>query len=146
MHQDFWINRRTLQQDLAFAIVDQKIRKTVMDIIEAQKTCDMSERDQGKEPILKDHESLIHEYYADGTGAWKKSQFTDWTCPTCGGYVGTLVSGTGRWHIQGNTSYCSCCGQRIDWTKPDEEQWKLYDERKEKERQERERSLRMMRN
>lgn len=139
MNQDLWINRRNLRQDIALAIHDKKTREHVMLVIDVQPACDLSERDQGKEPILKDHESLMHEYYADGSGAWKSSKRTDWTCPTCGWFVGELISGSGRWHIQRETSYCTRCGQRIDWTKPDAEQWKLYEERKEKERQEWER-------
>ena len=67
MNQDFWINRRNLRQDIALAIHDKKTREHVMLVIDAQPACDLSERDQGKEPILKDHESLMHEYYADGT-------------------------------------------------------------------------------
>ena len=138
MNQDLWINRRSLRQDLALAIDDRKTRERVMAIIDLQQACDLSERDQGKEPILKDHETLMHEYYADGTGAWKSSKHTDWTCPTCGWFVGELFSGPGRWHIQRETSYCSRCGQRIDWTKPSEEEWRLYDERNAEEEKRRE--------
>lgn len=137
-NQDFWINRRNLRQDIALAIHDKKTREHVMLVIDAQPACDLSERDQGKEPILKDHESLMHEYYADGSGAWKSSKHTDWTCPTCGWFVGELLSGPGHWHVQGEKSYCSRCGQRIDWTKPSEEEWRLYEERKAEEEKRRE--------
>lgn len=138
MNQDFWINRRNLRQDMALAIHDKKTREHVMLVIDSQPACDLSERDQGKEPILKDHESLVHEYYSDGSGAWKSSKHTDWTCPTCGWFVGELFSGPGHWHVQRETSYCARCGQRIDWTKPSEEEWLLYDERKAEEEKRRE--------
>ena len=143
-NQDFWINRRNLRQDIALAIHDKKTREHVMLVIDSQPACDLSERDQGKEPILKDHESLVHEYYSDGTGAWRSSKHTDWTCPTCGWFVGELFSGPGRWHIQRETSYCSRCGQRIDWTLPSDEEKKLYEERREEYERRREQEYQKM--
>lgn len=129
MNENKWINTLGLHQDLALAIHDYKTREMVLKIVYAQKACDLSERDEGKAPILKEYESLMHEYYSDGTGAWKASKKTSWMCPTCGWFVGELISGPGRWHVQGEKSYCSKCGQRIDWKKPTDEEWRLYEER-----------------
>ena len=129
MNENKWINTLGLHQDLALAIHDYKTREMVLKIVYAQKACDLSERDEGKAPILKEYESLMHEYYSDGTGAWKASKKTSWMCPTCGWFVGELISGPGRWHVQDEKSYCSKCGQRIDWKKPTDEEWRLYEER-----------------
>lgn len=104
--------------------------------LESVKGIDLLERDTGKEPLLQDGSSLHHELYEDGTGAFKESRWNEWTCPTCGWFVGELYSGFGRWHIQCETSYCSKCGQKIDWTLPKEEEKRLYEERKAKEREE----------
>lgn len=104
--------------------------------LESVKGIDLLDRDTGKEPLLKDGSSLHHELYEDGTGAFKESRWNEWTCPTCGWFVGELYSGFGRWHIQGETSYCSKCGQKIDWSLPKEEEKRLYEECKEKEREE----------
>ena len=104
--------------------------------LESVKGIDLLDRDTGKEPLLKDGSSLHHELYEDGTGAFKESRWNEWTCPTCGWFVGELYSGFGRWHIQNETSYCSKCGQKIDWTLPKEEEKWLYEERKAKEREE----------
>lgn len=133
MNEDKWINTRGLHQDLALAIHDYETREMVLKIVYAQKACDLSERDEGKAPIMKEYESLMHEYYSDGTGAWKASKKTSWMCPTCGWFVGELISGPGRWHVQCEKSYCTKCGQRIDWKKPTDEEWRLYEERQAEE-------------
>ena len=138
MNEDKWINTRGLHQDLARAIRDYKTRELVLTVVYAQEACNMLDRDEGKAPILKESETLMHEYYSDGTGAWKASKKTSWMCPTCGWFVGELISGPGRWHVQGEKSYCSRCGQRIDWKKPTDEEWRLYEERQAEEEKQRE--------
>lgn len=139
MNEDFWINRRTLRQEIALCGLKKEEREYVDRVINRIKAIDMSERDEGKEPILERKTSTYHQMNADGKGEFKTKEFEDWTCPTCGWFVGELYSGHGRWHIQGETSYCSRCGQRIDWTKPSDEEKTRYEERKAKEREERER-------
>lgn len=133
---DGYINRRTLKQEIALGIRDYETRQRVQTIIDSIEEVNLSERDKGKEPKLETKTSVSHVSYADGSGGFESSTFTDWMCPTCGWFVGELFSGYGRWHIQGETSYCSRCGQRIDWTLPKAEEKRRYEERKTKEREE----------
>ena len=104
--------------------------------LESVNGIDLLDRDTGKEPKLKQGSSVYHETKADGTGGFRTSHWEEWVCPTCGWFVGELYSGFGRWHIQGETSYCAKCGQKIDWTLPKEEEKRRYEERKVKEREE----------
>lgn len=107
-------------------------------IIDKQKELNNSERDIGKEPCLEEVKSLWHESRADGTSRFKTSNILEWTCPNCGWFVGELYSGYGKWHIQGEKSYCARCGQHIDWTLPKEAEKRRYEERKRAEREEHE--------
>ena len=66
MNEDKWINTRGLHQDLARAIRDYKTRELVLTVVYAQEACNMLDRDEGKAPILKEYETLMHEYYSDG--------------------------------------------------------------------------------
>lgn len=134
-----WINRLRLKQDLALAIHDYDMRQQVMAIIDTYDSVDLLDRDMGKEPVLESKTRVCHVSYADGTGGFESRPYTDWMCPVCGWFVGELYSGHGRWHIQGDVSYCARCGQKIDWTKPEEEEKRRYEERKAKEREEFER-------
>lgn len=95
--------------------------------------------DIGEEPVLEEGVSTYHESRADGTGGFVSKEFLDWKCPRCGWFVGELYSGHGMWHVQGETSYCARCGQKIDWTKPKAEEKTRYEERKAREREEYER-------
>ena len=104
-------------------------------VIDAEKTISIFDRDNGAEPILEQKTSTHHESHADGSSAWVTTTFLDWTCPQCGWFVGELYCGHGRWHIQGERSYCSKCGQAIDWSKPKEEEKRRYEESKAKERE-----------
>ena len=139
MNNDYWINRRTLRQEIALAIRDYKTRKIVQAVIDSIPHIDLLERDEGKEPILEEGRSTYHVLREDGTGGFETNEYLAWECPVCGWFVGELYSGHGMWHVQGETSYCARCGQRIDWTKPDEEEKRRYEERKAKEREEYER-------
>lgn len=139
MNNDYWINRRDVLLELGRSGIDYDTREKVRRILEIAKTVDLSERDEGKEPILESRTSVYHVIRSDGTGGFKSSEYEDWMCPVCGWFVGELYSGFGRWHIQGETSYCARCGQRIDWTKPAAEEKRRYEERKAKEREEWER-------
>ena len=136
MNIDYWINRRTLRQEIALSELDYYVKEKVQAIINNVPGVDLSERDEGKEPVLETRTSTMHKINADGTGEFVSRDYTDWMCPVCGWFVGELYSGHGRWHIQGETSYCARCGQRIDWTKPAEEEKMRYEERKKKEREE----------
>ena len=108
-------------------------------VIDSEEEIILSERDKGAEPLLEEKTSFYDEVRADGTGGIKSSTHTDWMCPQCGWFVGELYSGHGRWHIQQDVSFCARCGQRIDWTKPKEEEKRKYEEQKKREREEWER-------
>ena len=136
MNEDKYINARTLKQDLAISGLSYETRQMVQQIIDTQKCVDILDRDEGMEPLLKEHTSVVHSDYADGHGETNECRFKDWTCPKCGWFVGELYCGHGKWHIQGERSYCARCGQKIDWTKPSEEEKRRYEERKSKEREE----------
>lgn len=135
---DGYIEKRNLLADLALEF-DYETSKKIRRIVEAQKECDLSERDTGKEPLLETKTGYSHVSYADGHGEFQTNTFTDWVCPTCGWFVGELYSGHGRWHIQSETTYCARCGQKIDWSLPKDEEKRRYEERKAKEREEWER-------
>ena len=135
MSEDRFINAWTLKQDLADALSWAE-REKVMMIIDAQKSVNMLDRDIGVEPLLENHTSAWHERHADGHGEFHTRTDLAWTCPKCGWFVGELYCGNGRWHIQQQTSYCARCGQKIDWTKPSDEEKRRYEERKAKEREE----------
>lgn len=105
-------------------------------IIDGEKELKPLDRDIGKEPILETSMKMWHESYMDGTGAFKQSEILEWRCPNCGWFVGELYSGFGKWHVQSETSYCSECGQKIDWTLPKAEEKRRYEERRAKEREE----------
>ena len=136
---DYWINRRELKQEIALCGLDYDTREKVQRVIDRIQGINLLERDEGKEPVLETRTSVSHVSYADGTGGFKDHTYTDWMCPVCGWFVGELYSGFGMWHIQGETSYCARCGQKIDWTKPEEEEKRRYEERKAKQREEWER-------
>ena len=133
---DGYVNKRELIQGLA---LDNRIsfdtRQIVREYIEHAKEVDLSERDTGKEPLLKQGSSLVHSVFADGSGMFDKSKWLEWVCPVCHWFVGELYSGYGRWHVQGETSYCARCGQKIDWTIPREDAKRRYEEYKAKERE-----------
>lgn len=139
MNIDFYINRRTLLQELARSGLKYEDRKVAERVIKNIKSVDLLERDEGKEPILETRTSVYHVRRADGKSGFRSREYTDWMCPVCGWPVGELYSGHGQWHIQYEKSYCARCGQRIDWTKPAEEEKTRYEERKAKEREEWER-------
>jgi len=138
MNDDRYINARTLKQDLVPALGWSE-RERVMMIIDAQKAVDVLDRDNGAEPLLEGHTSAWHEHHADGHGEFHTKINLDWTCPNCGWFVGELYCGHGRWHIQQTSSYCARCGQKIDWTKPSDEEKRSYEEQKAREREEWER-------
>lgn len=125
-------------QDIALHIDSYELKQKVQKIIDSQPTADFSERDIGKEPILESRRSAHHELMADGTGRFVTKEYEEWMCPTCGWFVGELYCGHGMWHIQGEKSYCSSCGQLIDWSKPSDEEKTRYEEKKRREREERE--------
>ena len=138
MNENRYINARTLKQDLV-PVLGWSERERVMMIIDAQKAVDVLDRDNGAEPLLEGHTSAWHEHHADGHGEFHTKTNLDWTCPKCGWFVGELYCGHGRWHIQQTSSYCARCGQKIDWTKPSDEEKRRYEERKAREREEWER-------
>lgn len=96
-----WINWLKLKQDIAFMWLDYDTREKVQSVIDRQEPITLLDRDEGKEPVLETKTSIYHVSYADKSGGFEKSTFTDWMCPTCGWFVGELYSGFGRWHIQG---------------------------------------------
>lgn len=112
-----------------------KAKRTIFEAAKDGTIGRLVDRDEGKEPVLETRTSTYHECYADGSGAFRTREFTDWMCPECGWFVGELYSGFGQWHIQGDMSFCARCGQRIDWTKPKDEEKKRYEVRKAQERE-----------
>ena len=134
-----YVDKMKILQELAFCDIGYENRPKVRVMIESIECVNLLDRDKGKEPILKQGKTLVHESFTDGTSGFRESRWEDWTCPTCGWFVGELYSGHGRWHVQGERSYCSKCGQKIDWTLPKEEEKHRYEERKAKEREEWER-------
>lgn len=133
---DDFISRRTLLQELPFLSIEPTDREKVRYLIERMKPVDMLDRDTGMEPILEEGKGLVHVNHTDGTSEWVEPPYLDWKCPKCGWFVGELYSGFGMWHIQDDTTYCSRCGQKIDWTKPQDEEKRKYEERRAKEREE----------
>lgn len=115
---------------------DYEMRHKFSDYINAFDSINLLDRDTGKEPLIKLGNSVYHCAYADGSGGFESKEYHDWVCPTCGWFVGELYSGHGLWHIQGETSYCARCGQKIDWTIPSDDEKRRYEERKAKEREE----------
>ena len=103
-------------------------------VIDEEKEIKVFDRDTGAEPILEEKTGCCHVHYADGHGEFQTNTSLDWKCPNCGWFVGELYSGFGKWHIQGESSFCAKCGQRIDWTKPREEEKRRYEEEKERKR------------
>ena len=108
----------------------------ICDVIVSLKGIDLLDRDTGKEPVLETKSNVMHVSYTNGTSGFKETTFTDWMCPVCGWFVGELYSGFGRWHIQRETSYCARCGQKIDWTKPSDEEKRRYERIKAAKRKE----------
>ena len=108
--------------------------KEIDSVIDEEKEIKVFDRDNGAEPILETRTSMHHELHSDGHGEFVQSTFTDWMCPNCGWFVGELYSGFGKFHIQSETSFCSKCGQKIDWTKPKEEEKRRYEADKERQR------------
>lgn len=60
-------------------------------------------------PVKATHESIIHENRGDQPHAWIESHCELWKCPCCGKTVWSGIS------IAKKSSYCSDCGQKIDW-------------------------------
>ena len=131
-----YADKMKILQELAFVDIGYENRKKVREMIESIECVNLLDRDTGKEPILESGSSLARVSYTDGTGGFESRPFTDWVCPVCGWFVCELYSGHGRWHVQGECSYCSKCGQKIDWTLPHDEEKRRYEERRAKELEE----------
>ena len=110
--------------------------KVIDKVIDAEQEIKVFDRDNGEEPILETTTSVHHELRSSGHGEFVSKTITEWHCPQCGYFVGELYSGYGKWHIQGETSFCAKCGQRIDWTKPKEEEKRRYEEERKRNREE----------
>ena len=130
-----YVNKRDLVLNMPKAW-DYDTRAKFRGYIALTEDIDLLDRDKGKEPLLKTGNTVVHSMYADGHGEFEEKHYHDWVCPTCGYFVGELYSGFGKWHIQGDTSYCSRCGQKIDWSLPKEDEKRRYEEQKAKEREE----------
>ena len=110
--------------------------KVIDKVIDAEQEIKVFDRDNGAEPILETTTSVHHELRSSGHVEFVSKTITEWHCPQCGYFVGELYSGFGKWHIQGETSFCSKCGQRIDWTKPKAEEKSRYEEERKRDREE----------
>lgn len=60
-------------------------------------------------PVKVTHKSIIHENRGDQPHAWIEGHCEVWECPCCGNTVWSNIS------IAKKLSYCSDCGQKIDW-------------------------------
>jgi len=132
---DEYIDKRNLLQELVFLDIPYDSRERVRRLINTRTSVNLLDRDTGKEPILEEGASLVHCSYADGTSGFENHPYFDWKCPVCGWFVGELYCGHGMWHIQGEKTYCSKCGQKIDWSKPSDDEKTKYEERKAQERE-----------
>ncbi len=131
-----YIEKRTLLQELpGISCLTWEARQMIRNMIESIPEVSLLKRDEGKEPILEEGSTLVHESRTDGKSGFRSRPYLDWKCPVCGWFVGELYCGQGRWHIQQERSYCSRCGQKIDWTKSSEEEKRRYESRKADERE-----------
>ena len=132
-----YIEKRRFLQELPFiSCLTWEARQMIRKKIEEMPEVSLLKRDEGMEPILEEGSTVVHESRADGTSGFVSRPYLDWKCPVCGWFVGELYCGHGRWHIQQERSYCSRCGQKIDWTKPLDEEKTRYETRKAEERKE----------
>lgn len=132
-----YIEKRRFLQELPFiSCLTWEARQMIRKKIEEMPEVNLLTRDEGVEPILEEGCSTVHECRADGTSGFVTRPYLDWKCPVCGWFVGELYCGHGRWHIQQEKSYCARCGQKIDWTKPLDEEKTRYETRKAEEREE----------
>lgn len=91
---------------------DECVKKnfTLKSLLEAR------EKQIVKKPILKTGVEVIHVNREKGPHELTKSKYQDWTCPTCGCFVGQRYNSTQLTHDQRKHKFCSECGQRIDWS------------------------------
>ena len=133
--EDRYINKRELLQSIGMTFPIE-VKNVLKRLIDGCRSVDLLERDKGVEPLLEGKSDIVHTDYADGHGETTMKKYLAWTCPKCGWFVGELYCGYGKWHIQQETSYCSRCGQKIDWSKPSEEEKRRYETEKAREREE----------
>lgn len=60
-------------------------------------------------PVKAIHKSVVHENRGDQPHTLRESECEVWECPCCGNTVWSGIS------IAKKSSYCSDCGQKIDW-------------------------------
>ena len=60
-------------------------------------------------PVKVVHKSIVHENRGDQPHTLRESECEVWECPCCGNTVWSNIS------IAKKLSYCSDCGQKIDW-------------------------------
>ena len=96
------------------ALIDKDYKEEAAEYLEVLQTAVESlEKHTPKKPIFQHRESVVHYDYADGHGESKVERYADWTCPVCGWFVGEQY--VPRKHNQQKSSFCSRCGQAIDW-------------------------------
>lgn len=92
---------------------------TINNICEAvhnMNTCSRSDGEKAQKPVLKDGVSVVHSDYANGTAKTETQRWREWVCPVCGWFVGErLVHSHIGTHDQQQSSFCSRCGQKINW-------------------------------
>lgn len=91
---------------------DECVKKnfTLKSLLEAR------EKQIARKPILKSGIEVIHVNREKGPHELAKSKYQDWTCPTCGCFVGQRYNSTQLTHDQRKCKFCSECGQKIDWS------------------------------
>lgn len=95
---------------------DECVKKnfTLKSLLEAR------EKQIARKPIIKSGTEVIHVNREKESHELTKSKYQDWTCPTCGYFVGQRYNSTQLTHDQRKCKFCSECGQKIDWSKKDE--------------------------
>lgn len=91
---------------------DECVKKnfTLKSILEAR------EKQIAKKPILKTGAEVIHVNTEKRPHELIKSKYQNWTCPTCGCFVGQRYNSTQLTHDQRKCKFCSGCGQKINWS------------------------------
>lgn len=107
-------NRKITLSDLEnyMKFEDECVKKnfTLKSLLEAR------EKQIAKKPILKSGTEVIHVDREKGPHELTKSKYQDWTCPTCGCFVGQRYNSTQLTHDQKKCKFCNECGQKIDWS------------------------------
>lgn len=76
----------------------------------------------GQKPILKHDVGRMHINRGNKPHEWRTIESDNWHCPVCDGFVGEHLTMPARnfSHDQQKKAFCEKCGQKIDWSKNNE--------------------------